>query len=416
MLGFDGDTTTCLNFPGRAVFYRSMNFTFPDAILRRSLSFILLSACIGMGLVEHASGREYLVYYGTYTGAKSKGIYVSRFDADTGKLAAAQLAAEIPSPSFLAVHPGNRFLYAVNEVSKYDGKAAGSVSAFSIDATSGKLALLNTQSSGGPGPCHLVVDKAGRHVLVANYGGGSVGVLPITKSGSLEAASAFVQHAGSSVNKSRQEAPHAHGIYLDGRNRFAYVPDLGLDQVLIYRFDTRKGTLTPNVPPFGALPDGSGPRHFALHPGGEFAYVINEMVCTVTAFRCDSKTGALTPAETLSTLPPGEVVKGGYSTAELFIHPSGRFLYGSNRGHDTIVVYSIDKKSGKLSYVENVPTQGKVPRSFGIDPTGRWLLAANQTSDTVVVFQIDSATGRLSATGQSIEVGAPVSVSFVPVK
>ena len=276
MLSFDGDMTTCLNFPGRAVFYRSMNFTFPDAILRRSLSFILLSACIGMGLVEHASGREYLVYYGTYTGAKSKGIYVSRFDADTGKLAAAQLAAEIPSPSFLAVHPGNRFLYAVNEVSKYDGKAAGSVSAFSIDATSGKLALLNTQSSGGPGPCHLVVDKAGRHVLVANYGGGSVGVLPITKSGSLEAASAFVQHAGSSVNKSRQEAPHAHGIYLDGRNRFAYVPDLGLDQVLIYRFDTRKGTLTPNVPPFGALPDGSGPRHFALHPGGEFAYVINE--------------------------------------------------------------------------------------------------------------------------------------------
>lgn len=410
------NTTTCLNFSGRAVFYRSMKLTFPDSILRRSLYLILLLACVCVGLVEPAAGREYLVYFGTYTGAKSKGIYVARLDAETGKLSEAQLAAEIPSPSFLAVHPRNRFLYAVNEVSKYDGKAAGSVSAFSIDAGSGKLALLNAQSSGGPGPCHLVVDKAGRHVLVANYGGGSVEVLPITKNGSLEAPSAFVQHSGSSVNKSRQEAPHAHGIYLDGRNRFAYVPDLGLDQVLIYRFDSGKGTLTPSVPPFGALTAGSGPRHFALHPGGEFAYVINEMVCTVTAFRCDSKSGALTATETVSTLPPGEAVKGGYSTAELFIHPSGKFLYGSNRGHDTIVVYSIDKKSGKLSYVENVPTKGKTPRSFGIDPSGRWLLAANQSSDTVIVFQIDSATGRLSATGQSIEVGAPVSVSFVPVK
>lgn len=401
---------------GRAVFYRSMNFTFPASILRRSLSLILLSACVCAGWVESATGREYLVYFGTYTGAKSKGIYVSRFDADTGKLAPAQLAAETPSPSFLAVHPRNRFLYAVNEVSKYDGKAAGSVSAFSIDAASGKLELLNAQSSGGPGPCHLVVDKAGRHVLVANYGGGSVEVLPITKGGSLEPASSFVQHAGSSVNQSRQKAPHAHGIYLDGRNRFAYVPDLGLDQVLIYRFDPRKGTLTANVPPFGAVKAGSGPRHFALHPSGEFAYVINETVCTVTAFRCDSKTGALAPAETISTLPPGETVKGGYSTAELFIHPSGKFLYGSNRGHDSIAVYSIDQKSGKLSYLENVSTKGKTPRSFGVDPTGRWLLAANQSSDNVFVFRIDLVTGRLSATGQSIEVGAPVSVSFVPAK
>jgi len=408
--------TTCLNSPWRAVFYLPMNFTRPESILRRLLSCILLSACVSAALVESAAGREYQVYFGTYTGAKSKGIYVARFDASTGKLAPAQLAAEIPSPSFLAVHPGNRFLYAVNEVSKFDGKPAGSVSAFSIDATTGKLALLNTQTSGGPGPCHLIVDKAGRHVLVANYGGGSVEVLPIAKSGALEVPSSFVQHVGSSVNKSRQGTPRAHGIYLDGRNRFAYVPDLGLDQVLIYRFDSKKGTLTANDPSAGALTAGSGPRHFALHPGGKFAYVINETVCTVSAFSCDSKTGALTPTETLSTLPPGESFKGGYSTAELFVHPSGKFLYGSNRGHDSIAVYSIDQKSGKLAYVENVSTKGKVPRSFGIDPTGRWLLAANQNSDTVFVFQIDPATGRLTATGQSIEVGAPVSVSFVPAK
>jgi 6-phosphogluconolactonase len=341
---------------------------------------------------------------------------VARFDAATGKLAPAQLAAEISSPSFLAVHPGNRFLYAVNEVSKFEGKPAGSVSAFAIDAATGKLALLNTQTSGGPGPCHLIVDKAGRNVLVANYGGGSVEVLPIARSGALELPSTFVQHAGSSVNKSRQEAPHAHGIYLDGRNRFAYVPDLGLDQVKIYRFDSKKGTLTANDPSAGVLTAGSGPRHFALHPGGQFAYVITEMACTVSAFRCDPKTGALTPVETLSTLPPGETFKGSYSTAELFMHPSGKFLYGSNRGHDTIAVYSVDQKSGKLTYVENVSTKGKGPRSFGIDPTGRWLLAANQSSGTVFVFQIDPATGRLTATGQSIEVGAPVSVSFVPAK
>ena len=363
-----------------------------------------------------AAPGEYYVYFGTYTGKKSKGIYAARFDTVTGKLTSPELVAETISPSFLAAHPKGGFLYAVNEVERYGGKSAGAVSSFSIDRVTGKLTPLNQQSSGGSAPCHIITDKAGKNVLVANYSGGSVAVYPVRKDGSLEAASSFIQHMGSSVNRQRQEAPHAHGIYLDAANRFAFVPDLGLDKVLIYRFDDGKGTLTANDPAFGAVAPGAGPRHFALHPKGKFAYVINEMVCTVTAFRYDSKRGALSELQTVSTLPAGEPFKPSYSTAEIFAHPSGKFLYGSNRGHDTIAVYSVNEKTGELAHIENASTLGKTPRSFGIDPTGRWLLAANQSSDNVVVFRLDPTTGRLTPAGQTVEVGAPVSVIFVPAK
>jgi 6-phosphogluconolactonase len=376
----------------------------------------LVAAALCPPAVAGARSGETLVYFGTYTGKKSKGIYVSRLDTATGKLGVAELAAEAASPSFLAVDPKNRFLFAVNEVSDFSGKKSGAVGAFAIDRASGKLSLLNQQSSVGPGPCHLVTDKAGRNVLIANYGGGSVAVLPVAKDGLLRPASSFIQHTGSSVNKGRQEAPHAHGIYLDAANRFAFVPDLGLDKVVVYRFDAGTGTLTANDPPSGSVAAGSGPRHFAFHPKGRFAYVINEMVCTVTAFTCDQKRGALTELQTISTLPAGESVKRGYSTAELYAHPSGKFLYGSNRGHDTIVSYAIDQTTGKLALIEHTPTQGKVPRSFGIDPSGKWLLAGNQNSDTVVVFSIDAKSGRLTPTGQTIEVGAPVSFAFVPAR
>ncbi len=380
------------------------------------LSLILLAAALCLPAVAASRSGEVLVYFGTYTGKKSKGIYVSRLDTATGKLSAAELAAETISPSFLAAHPRGGFIYAVNEVSDFAGKKTGAVGAFAIDPATGKLSLLNQQSSVGPGPCHLVTDKAGKNVLIANYGGGSVAVLPVGKDGALQPASSFIQHTGTSVDKSRQEAPHAHGIYLDSANRFAYVPDLGLDKVVVYRFDAGTGTLTANDPPSGSVAPGAGPRHFAFHPKGRFAYIINEMACTVTAFACDPKRGALTELQTLSTLPAGESVKPGYSTAELYAHPSGKFLYGSNRGHDTIVGYAIDGRSGKLTLIEHTPTQGKIPRSFGIDPTGKWLLAGNQNSDTVVVFGIDATTGRLTPTGQTIEVGAPVSFAFVPAK
>ena len=357
-----------------------------------------------------------LVYIGTYTGAKSKGIYVSRLDLSSGTLSAPVLAAESANPSFLAVHPTRDLLYAVNEVGTFEGKPGGSVSAFTINREAGTLSALNRQSSMGGGPAHLTVDHGGRNVLVANYGGGSVAVLPIGPDGALKPASAFIQHTGSSVNPERQKQPYAHSVNVDASDRFAYVADLGIDKVMIYRLDGAKGTLVASDPPFAATQPGSGPRHLALHPQGRFAYVINELQNSVTAFARDPERGGLTALQTIPTLPAEQKALSNYSTAEVLVHPSGRFLYGSNRGHDSIAVFSIDQTSGRLTFVETQPTQGSTPRGFGIDPSGAYLLAGNQRSDSVVVFRINQETGRLTPTGSKIEVGAPVSVKFVAAK
>jgi 6-phosphogluconolactonase len=360
------------------------------------------------------SGGELLVYFGTYTGEKSRGIHVSRLDLATGALTPPELAADTPNPSFLAVHPNGRILYAANEVRELDGEPGGAVSGFAIDRTTGDLTPLNRRSSRGSGAVHLVVDDAGRHVLVANYGGGSVAVLPLEDDGRLKPASAFVQHEAPAAREGEKPiAPRAHSITLDPANRFAYVPDLGLDQVRIYRFDGGAGSLEAAEPPFAPLPAGAGPRHFAFHPSGRFAYVINEKHVTITAFGHDAQRGALAEVQTISTLPPGQGVQAGYSTAEVQVHPSGRFLYGSNRGHDSIAVFAIDEQTGRLALVQHEPTQGSTPRGFGIDPGGRYLLAGNQRSDTVVVFRIDQETGRLTPTGHRIEIGSPVAVKFV---
>jgi 6-phosphogluconolactonase len=365
------------------------------------------------GASRAETNGQWLVYIGTYTGAKSKGIYAFHLSRRDGSMTPLGLSAEVESPSFLAVHPNQRFLYAANEINKFGGKSSGGVSAFAIDKPTGKLKLLNQQPSGGSGPCYLVVDKAGKNVLVANYGGGSVSVLPLQADGQLGEASAFVQHTGSSVNPQRQKEPHAHSINLDPANHFAFVADLGLDKILVYRFDPAKGTLTANDPPAATVKAGAGPRHFAFYPTGRFAYVINEIQCTVTAFSYDPKRGELKELQTISTLPAGESVQPSYSTAEVQVHPSGRFLYGSNRGHNSIAVFSLDSVTGQLTAVDHVPTQGKVPRNFGIDPTGTFLLAANQNSDSVVVFRIDRQTGKLTPTGHVAEVGSPVCVKFV---
>lgn len=379
----------------------------------------LLLSCASHQRVEAAATttnmKEFLVYIGTYTGGKSKGIYVSRFDSVGGRLGAPELAAEAVSPSFLAVHPNRRFLYAANESGDFAGKKSGAVSAFIIEPNSGKLTPLNQQPSGGDGPCHVAVDKAGKSLLVANYGGGSVEALPIKPDGSLDAPTSFIQHRGSSADKQRQQGPHGHFITTDAANRFALACDLGLDKVVVYKFDPANSSLAANDPPSASLAPGSGPRHLAFHSSGRFAYVINEMKCTMTAFSYVAERGELKEIQNPSTLPPGETMKPNYSTAEVEAHPSGKFLYGSNRGHDSIVVFATDPATGKLSYVENVSTQGRTPRSFGIDPTGNFLLAANQDSENVVVFRIDQNTGRLAATGTSIEVGKPVCVVFVPV-
>ena len=384
--------------------------------LKRVVSLLAAAlAVLSIGAIAQtpAPGEGLLVYFGTYTTQQSRGVYVSRLDLKNGSLSAPTLAAETPSPSFLAVHPGRPFLYAVNEVNTFEGSRTGSVSAFAVDRVGGALTTLNRQPSGGAGPAHLSVDSSGRNVLVANYGGGSVAVLPIDGDGKLKPPTSSVQHTGSSVNLQRQKQPHAHAITLDPANRFAYVPDLGLDRVLIYRFDPAKGSLVANEPPFASVLPGSGPRHVAIHPNGRLAYVINEMVCTITTFGVDSTTGGLQELQTTSTLPTGQAIDAGYSTAEIMVHPSGRFLYGSNRGHDTIAVFAIDAASGKLTAVEHQSTQGRTPRGFGIDPTGAYLLAGNQRSDSVVVFRIDQTTGQLTPTGQKVEVGSPVSVVFV---
>jgi 6-phosphogluconolactonase len=353
------------------------------------------------------------VYVGTYTGGKSEGIYAYRLDLASGKCTPLGLAAEVKNPSFLAVHPNKKFLYAVSEISDLDGRPTGGVSAFAIDASTGKLKKLNDQPSQGAGPCHVIVDKSGRTVMVANYGGGSIASFPIAADGHIAPAASAIQHQGKSVNPQRQEAPHAHSINVDPGNRFAVAADLGLDKVLVYRLDPATSKLEPNDPPFAKVAPGAGPRHFAFHPNGKFAYVINEIACTITAFKYDPQSGRLTEIETVSTLPKGESVQPGYSTAEVQVHPSGRFVYGSNRGHDTISVFAVDPASGKLRLVQNEPTQGKTPRGFGIDPTGRFFLAGNQDSDTITVFRIDEKTGRLAPTGEKLEVGKPVCVKFV---
>ena len=377
-----------------------------------SLLLLLLGVCLSSSPAAPRASRKVVVYVGTYAGDKSKGIYAFRFDPATGRLTPLGLAAESQNPSFLAIHPNKRFLYAVNEVDEFDGKKNnGGVSAFAIDAQTGKLRLLNQQSTGGGSPCHLTVDLEGRNLLVANYVGGSVAVLPIQPDGSLREATAFIQHTGSSVNKDRQQGPHAHGVYLDSRNRFAAVADLGLDKVMVYRFDAERGSLAANDPPFGSVKPGAGPRHFAFHPNGRFAYVNNEMASTVTAFAWDGRKGRLKELQTLATLPEG--FAGDNSTAELELHPTGRFLYVSNRGHDSIAVFAVDQRDGRLRFVEHQGTQGKTPRSFGIDPSGQFLLAANQGADTIVVFRIDQKTGRLTPAGQRVQVGKPVCVKFI---
>ncbi len=382
----------------------------------RLLTALLFVGPLFFGNPVAAADDSVLGFVGTYTGPKSKGIYSFRLDS-SGKMTSLSLAAETPQPTFLAIHPNQKFLYAANEVNNFKGKKAGAVTAFAIDAKTGGLTLLNQETSGGAGPCHLMVDATGKNVLVANYGGGSIEVLPVQEDGRLSEPTTFIQHQGDSVNQQRQEGPHAHWIATDPQNRFALTCDLGLDKVLVYRFDPAKGSLVPNEPPSVSIQPGSGPRHLSFHPKGRFAYLISEMACTMTVLSYDAGRGELKVLQTISTLPPGEEVQRGFSTAEVEVHPSGRFVYGSNRGHNTIVVFGVDEKNGRLSYIENQSTKGKTPRNFAIDPSGSYLLAQNQDSDNIVPFRIDSATGRLTATGQVVTgAGAPVCIKFVTAK
>ena len=356
--------------------------------------------------------KELLVFIGTYTRTNSEGIYSYRMDLKSGALERIAVASGIENPSFLAIHPNQRYLYSVSETVEFNGQKTGSVWAFTIDVPTGHLSFLNFQPSAGSVPCHLVVDSAGRNLLLANYGSGSVATFPIDHEGRLGQANSVIHHNGSSLHPLRQKAPHAHSINLDIAGRFALAADLGVDKLFVYRFNAQNGTLESNNPPSVSVTPGSGPRHFTFHPTGQFGYVINEMSSTITAFRYDGGKGVLETLQSISTLPEG--FKGKTHTAEIQVRPSGRFLYGSNRGHDSIAIFSIDESTGRLTAKGHEPTRGRTPRNFQIDPNGNYLLAANQDSDSVVVFRIHPETGELEPTSQSVEVPMPVCIRMMP--
>jgi len=371
-----------------------------------------LLASASPGAAARADDPPVWVYVGTYTNTKtpSEGIYKLEFDSNTGKLTPKGAAAKLQDPSFLAVHPSGRFLYAVNELGEFQGTKGGGVSALSLDPATGDLKLLNQQPTSGGAPCHLTVDAQGRNVLVANYSGGSVACLPIAQDGSLNPMSSFIQHQGHSVDPARQKGPHGHSINLDRANRFALAADLGLDQVLVYKFDAEHGKLTPNNPPFAKVEPGAGPRHLAWHPSGSFAYVITEMGNTIDVFAYDAEKGTLRELQSVSTLPAD--FQGTSYCAEVVAHPLGKFVYGSNRGHDSLAIFVVDQESGKLTPAGHQSTLGKNPRNFAIDPTGKFLLAANQDSDSIAVFRIDPQTGALEPVGEPISIPKPVCVRF----
>ncbi len=360
-----------------------------------------------------AAPQEMLVYLGTYTkDTQSKGIYQYRLDLTSGALRPAGFTEGLPNPSFLATDRQRRYLYAANEMMDFEGKPGGAISAFSVDAASGKLSPLNQQPTGGGAPCHVTVSQDGKFVLVANYMGGNVTVFPVQANGSLGAAVEHVQHQGKGANAKRQEGPHAHNVVLDPANRFAFVSDLGIDKVMVYQFDAATGKLRPHATPAAGMKPGAGPRHFTFHPQGKYAYVISELNSTVTAFAYDAAQGSLRELQTVSTLPTG--FAGESFCADIHLSPDGRFLYGSNRGHDSIATFAVDGQTGQLTPAGHTPTGGKWPRNFTLDPSGNFLLVANQYTNNVVVFRRDAKTGGLAAVGQPVDVPAPVCVLLAP--
>ena len=374
---------------------------------RASLSFLFAALT-----TTAIAGDNYLVYFGCYTNAKSgsKGIYVSKFNSASGEITDPQLAVETGSPSFLAIHPTKKYLYAVGEMPTADKKAGG-VSAFSIALPEGKLTPINQVSSVGAGPCHVSLDRTGKMAMVANYGGGSVASYALGQDGSLGEAATFVQHEGSSVNAKRQAGPHGHSINPSPDNRFALACDLGLDKVLIYKIDPATGQMTAHG--HGTVPPGSGPRHLAFHPNGKHVFVNNEMLMTVTSFDYDAEKGALKEIATVSTLPEADRGKEGFSTAETVVHPNGKVVYVSNRTHDTIAVFTCDPETGKLTLIQNAAAEGQIPRNFNLDPSGKWMLVAHQNSNTAALFKVDTETGKLTFTGKKVNVGGSVCVRFL---
>jgi 6-phosphogluconolactonase len=429
-------------FPGGATFFRLLSRSEEIKIFMRQIrSMFCLAIALALAVLARpaafAQDNDFFVYVGTYTGFKyvhhskpyglgeshSKGIYVSRFRAATGELSEPQLAAEVVNPSFLTISPNHRFLYAVSEDPLSLGPPldhSSYVSAFAIDSATGKLRLLNTAPTGGTSTCYISMDRTGKYVFMANFGSGSVSVVRIKEDGSLGELAAFIQNVGHSVDRSIQMEPHPHWIGPSPDNRYVIVSDLGLDKVLIFRFDSATGMLSPPDPPSASVYPGGGPRHFTFDPAGKFGYQLSEMSGTIDVFAWEASQGTLTTLQRAQTVPHDFF--GSNHSAEIEIHPNGKFLYESNRrtlseterAPDTIGVFAIDPGKGTLTPVEQSLSGGVMPRNFKIDPTGKYLLTANQISNNIVLFGIDSNTGRLSKTGKEIKVDTPVCLEFVP--
>jgi len=367
----------------------------------------LLSFFLAAGVAPSLPAADMYVYFGTHSSGPGIGFSIAHFDTDTGTLTKPRFLTEAVEPAFFVIHPDGQHLYTCNSGSP------GGVSAYKIERATGQLTLLNKEPAGGGDPSYICLDHTGRHVLFANYEGGNIAVFALKPDGSLGERTAFVQHTGSSVDPRRQKHAYAHSIIVDPTNRFALVADLGVDRLFVYRFDEKTGSLQPNDPPFAIIRPGSGPRHVKFHPNGRWVYLISEMGCTVTAFHWDSAHGALTEFQTVSTLPAD--FKGISNCAEIEVHPNGRFLYGSNRGHDSLAVFTIDPDTGRLALLEHVSTQGKTPRNFAFDPTGKWIICTNHGSDNAVVFRVDEATGRLTPAGPPVSVPSPFCERFLPV-
>jgi 6-phosphogluconolactonase len=363
-----------------------------------------------MSAVSARSGKDLRLFVGTYTEPEqstSEGVYMYRMDP-SGRLTDESVIPDVVNPSYLAVHPQTGYLYAVSEKGTFDGQPNGGVVALSVDRQTGKAGLLNKQSSGGEDPCYISIERTGRYALVANYTSGNVAMLPILPSGGLEAPSHVVEHSGSSVHPYRQDKPYAHCILPDPTNRFAVTVDLGIDKIILYRMDLDAGQLHNHAEV--KVPEGSGPRHLIFHPNGRYAYVVCELSSTLLGFRYESETGSLGQIQSIGTLPRG--FDGPNSCADLHITPDGRYLYASNRGHDSFACFSIDSQSGELAVLDHIPSGGNEPRGFEIAPGGKFLLAANQNSNNIVTLLIDPARGQLSRTGDEVEVSMPVCIKF----
>lgn len=369
--------------------------------------FASLLTAAALALPTIAFAQNSWVYLGTYTDKETKGIYRSDFDSKAGKLSAPQLAAEAASPSFLAIHPNGKFLYAINEISNFEGKKTGGVGAYAIEKD-GKLTLLNQAASGGVGPAHLAVDPSGKWLLVANYGGGSTALLPVAADGKLGEATSVVVHEATAPQKS-----HAHWAGFSADSKYGFICDAGVDKIHQFKIDATKG-LVPNDPPAVAIGPGkgTGPRHLTFSTDGAYAYVINETNMTMTALKYDAATGTFTALDTVSTLPAG-VENNKFSTAEIVAHPNGKLIFGSNRTYDSIVSFAIDPQTRALKQTAQMQEGIKVPRNFNVDPTGQWLLVANQNAANVGIYRIDQSNGVLKPTGDKIELGKPVCILFV---